>query len=65
MISLQITTFGDSLGIALTDEALRELRAREGDVLHVTKLPGGDFRLQVLDPELADQLSVGYAIMDR
>jgi hypothetical protein len=65
MISLQITTFGGSLGVALSEEALAGLRAREGDVLHLTPLSGGGFRLEVLDPAVAEQVRIGCAIMDR
>jgi putative addiction module antidote len=65
MISMKITAVGNSLGVILPKEALAKLNAGKGDVLYLTEMPGGDFRLSVLDAEVAEQVRVGEAFMDR
>ena len=65
MISMKITSVGNSLGVILPKEALTKLNAGKGDVLYLTEMPGGDFRLSVLDAEVAEQVKVGEAFMDR
>lgn len=65
MISMKISAVGNSLGVILPKEALVKLNAGKGDVLYLTEMPGGDFRLSLLDPEVAEQVRVGEAFMDR
>jgi putative addiction module antidote len=65
MISMKISAVGNSLGVILPKEALAKLNAGKGDVLYLTEMPGGDFRLSVLDAEVAEQVRVGEAFMDR
>ncbi len=64
MIQMKISSFGNSLGVVLPKEALAKLNAGKGDVLYLTEMPGGDFRLSVLDPAVAEQVRRGEAIMD-
>ena len=65
MISMKISSVGNSLGVILPKEALTKLNAGKGDVLYLTEMPGGDFRLSVLDAEVAEQVKIGEAFMDR
>jgi putative addiction module antidote len=65
MISMKISAVGNSLGVILPKEALAKLNAGKGDVIYLTEMPGGDFRLSLLDAEVAEQVRVGEAFMDR
>ena len=65
MISMKISAVGNSLGVILPKEALAKLNARKGDVLYLTEMPGGDFRLSTLDADVAEAVRIGESIMDR
>lgn len=65
MISMKISAVGNSLGVILPKEALAKLNAGKGDVLYLTEMPGGDFRLSILDADVAEAVRIGESIMDR
>lgn len=65
MIPMKISPFGNSLGVVLPKEALVKLNAAKGDVLYLTELPGGEFKLSMLNPEVAEEVRLGEAFMDR
>lgn len=65
MISMKISAVGNSLGVILPKEALAKLNAGKGDVLYLTEMPGGDFRLSTLDADVAEAVRIGESIMDR
>jgi putative addiction module antidote len=65
MISMKISAVGNSLGVILPKEALAKLNAGKGDVLYLTEMPGGDFRLSLMDAEVAEAVRIGESIMDR
>jgi putative addiction module antidote len=65
MIKLKVSPIGNSLGVVLPKEALAKLNARRGDHLYLTEMPGGEFRLTALDEEVAEEIRLGEAFMDR
>ncbi len=65
MISMKINSVGNSLGVILPKEALAKLNAGKGDVLYLTEMPGGDFRLSLMDAEVAEAVRIGEAVMDQ
>ena len=65
MIALKLTQIGRSLGVVLTKEALAKLGAKKGDTLYLTEAPGGGMRIRAYSPEVAEEIALGEAIMDR
>jgi len=65
MIQLKISAIGNSLGVVLPKEALVKLNAGKGDVLYLTEMPGGEFKLTTLNEEVAEEIRLGEAFMDR
>jgi len=61
MSELKLRRIGNSVGLILRQEDLAALQVAEGDVLHLTKAPGG-FRLTPYDPEFAAQMEAGRKI---
>jgi putative addiction module antidote len=65
MIQMKITQMGNSLAVALPKEALVKLNAGKGDYVYLVEMPGGDFKLTSLNPEVAEEIRLGEAFMDR
>lgn len=61
MVSLKVTQIGNSLGVILPKEVLAELKARKGDALIVSSLPGG-VKLSRYDEDLAKQIEAGREV---
>jgi putative addiction module antidote len=64
MLTLKLTTIGNSLGVVLPKEALAKLHLEKGDVLFLTESPDG-FRLTPYSPEFETQLLVARKIMKK
>lgn len=64
MISLKLTTIGNSVGVVLPREALARLRVRKGDKLYLVETPDG-YELVPYDPEFEQQMSIAEEGMRR
>ena len=62
MITLKITTVGNSVGIVLPKEVLERLRVSKGDMLYVLETPNG-IELTPYDPEFARQMEAAERVM--
>ena len=65
MIALKLTQIGNSVGVILTKEALAKLGLKKGDTLYLTDAPGGEMRVSAYDQEVAEEIALGEAFMDR
>jgi putative addiction module antidote len=65
MIQLKVSPIGNSLGVILPKEALVKLNAGKGDALYLTEMQGGEFKLTTLNEEVAEEIRLGEAFMDR
>lgn len=63
MLSFKVTTVGSSSGIILAKEASARLRLQKGDILYLTEVPGGGYRLTPYNPEFARQMAHAAEIM--
>jgi putative addiction module antidote len=57
MITVKVTSIGNSLGVILPREVLAQLGVERGDQLHVIATPGG-VELSTFDPQFAEQMGV-------
>jgi putative addiction module antidote len=64
MLQLKVRKVGNSLGVTLPAQAIRELKVAEGDELYLTEAPGG-FRITPYNPEFADAMKAAEAFMAR
>jgi putative addiction module antidote len=64
MLTLKLTTIGNSLGVVLPKEALAKLRLEKGDVLFLTESPDG-FRLTPYSPKFETQMLAARKIMKK
>ena len=62
MISVKVTTVGNSVGIVLPKELLERLRISKGDTLYVTETPNG-VELTPYKEEFAQQMEVAEQVM--
>jgi len=62
MISLKLTTVGNSVGVILPKEVLARLRVEKGDALYLTEATDG-FRITAQDPEFEEQMKQAETIM--
>lgn len=62
MITLKLTTVGDSVGVVLPRELLEKLGVQEGDTLYVVETPRG-IELTSTDPTFAEQMEVAERVM--
>jgi putative addiction module antidote len=62
MVTLKITTVGNSVGVVLPREILERLRVEKGDTLYVLETPRG-VELTAYDPEFAAQMEVAEQVM--
>lgn len=62
MITLKVTTVGNSAGVVLPREILERLRVSRGDKLHVRETPRG-IELSAYDPDFASQMDEAERVM--
>jgi putative addiction module antidote len=62
MVTLKLTTIGNSVGVILPKEILQRLRVEKGDTLYVLETPGG-IELTPYDPEFALQMELAEQVM--
>jgi putative addiction module antidote len=64
MIALKLTQIGNSVGVVLPKDVLRQLGVEKGDTVFLTEAPGGGLQISPFDPEVAKQVALGEEIMD-
>jgi putative addiction module antidote len=64
MISLKLTTVGNSTGVILPKEALAKLNVSKGDNLYLTESPSG-FLITPYNPEFERQIKLAEQVMDQ
>jgi putative addiction module antidote len=62
MVTLKLTTVGNSVGVILPKEILQRLRVQKGDTLYVLETTGG-IELTPYDPEFALQMDLAEQVM--
>lgn len=62
MITLKVTTVGNSVGVVLPKEVLTRLRVSKGDTLQVVETPDG-VKLTPYDAEFAKQMDIAERVM--
>jgi len=62
-MKLEIKKIGNSAGLILPKELLARLNVAEGQMLYVTELPEGGFRLTPYDPDFAEAMTVVEDLM--
>ncbi len=62
MLTLKLTTIGNSVGVVLPKEVLDRLHLEKGDTLYLTESPDG-VRLTPYDPTFAQQMAVARDLM--
>jgi putative addiction module antidote len=62
MVTLKLTTVGNSVGVILPKEILQRLRVGKGDTLYALETPGG-IELTPYDPEFAMQMELAEQVM--
>lgn len=65
MITLKLTQIGNSVGVVLPKDALAKLGVDKGDVVYLTEGPDGAMRLSAYSDEVAEEIALGEAFMDR
>jgi putative addiction module antidote len=65
MIELTVRKIGNSLGVVLPKEAVKRLRADEGDPLFLIEGPGGAYQLTPYDPAFAKKMKKAEQIVGR
>ncbi len=64
MLTLKLTTIGNSLGVVLPKEALNKLHLEKGDILFLTESPDG-FRPTPYSPAFETQMLAARQIMKK
>lgn len=64
MLTLKLTTIGNSMGFVLPREAVDKLHLEKGDRLYLTESPDG-FRLTPYNPEFERQMIEARRIMKK
>ncbi len=62
MITLKVTTVGNSAGVIFPKELMEKLRISKGDTLYVLETPNG-LELTPYDPEFIQQMEVAEEVM--
>ncbi len=62
VVTLRLTSIGNSVGVVLPKEALARLKLAKGDTLYLTEAPDG-YRLTPYNPEFDEQMSEARRIM--
>jgi antitoxin component of MazEF toxin-antitoxin module len=58
MTELKLRKEGDSLAVTIPAGIASNMKVAEGDIVHLTELPGGGYRITPHDPELVAQMRV-------
>lgn len=62
VVTLRLTSIGNSVGVVLPKEALARLKLAKGDTLYLTEAPDG-YRLTPYNPEFDEQMAKARHIM--
>ena len=62
---LKVRKVGNSLGVTLPAQAVKDLKVSEGDQLFLTEAPGGCYRLTPYNPDFADAIKAAKSVMTR
>ena len=65
MVNLKIRKVGNSLGVVLPREVLKQLHIGDGDKVYLTEAPDGSFRITPYDPEFEKQMRLAEEGMAR
>jgi putative addiction module antidote len=65
MLELKVRRIGNSLGVVLPKEAVKRLRAGDGDRLFLIEGPNGSFQLTPYDPVFGKKMEKAEDIMGR
>jgi putative addiction module antidote len=65
MLQLKVRKIGNSLGVVLPKEAVRRLRAGDGDHLFLIEGPNGDYQLTPYDPSFEKKMEKSEQIIGR
>jgi putative addiction module antidote len=63
-MKLEIKKIGNSTGLILPKELLAELDLKQGQWVHVSRLPDGGVRLTPYDPDFDEAMTVVGDLMD-
>ena len=63
MVTLKLTTVGNSEGFILPREVRERLGIKKGDAVHLTEAPDGSYRLTAHDPDFARQMEAFESIL--
>ena len=58
MTKLKLRKVGNSLTVTVPVGIAANMKVAEGDVVHLTQLPGGGYRITPYDPDLVAQMQV-------
>jgi putative addiction module antidote len=64
MISLKLTSIGNSVGLVLPKDVLAKLKVEKGDVVYLTESPEG-YKLTPYDPEFERQMETARGVMKK
>jgi putative addiction module antidote len=64
MLTLKLTSIGNSVGVVLPKEALDKLNLQKGDKVYMTESPDG-FKLTPYNPEFEQQMTEARRIMKK
>ena len=62
VVTLKLTSIGNSVGVVLPKEALARLKLEKGDTVYLTEAPDG-YRLTPYDPAFEEQMAEARRIM--
>lgn len=63
MVTLRVTSVGNSEGLILPREVRERLHVRKGDAVYLTEAPDGSWRLTAYDPDFARQMAAYEEVM--
>ena len=65
VLTLKVTTGVETPRVALPYEAMQRLDVRDGDIVVLTELPEGGYRLSRSNPDFARQMALAEAVMQQ
>jgi len=65
MLELKLRKIGNSLGVVLPKEAVKRLRAEDGDRLYLIEGPDGSYQLTPYDPAFQKKMEKAEDILRR
>jgi antitoxin component of MazEF toxin-antitoxin module len=63
MVMLRLLAGGSSASLTISEESLKELGLREGDILYLTKAADGSIRASSRDPAIERQMAIAELAM--